>query len=249
MRMDRRLVRLFSAALLLLLAVSVRSQTSTAADTQPAVGEVSVAPGINKDFLKTNVDVSKFVERFEKEGREIYEQREQIIQAVNLKSGSSVADIGAGTGLFTIPFARAVAPRGLVYAVEIVNDFVNHIRERAREAGLTNVQGVLCTERSVELAPGSVDLAFLCDVYHHFEYPHSSLASIHSALRPGGELVVVDFKREPGVSSEWTLNHVRAGQAAVTQEIEAAGFQKVEEKDFLKQNYFLRFRKTDAAKR
>jgi predicted methyltransferase len=105
------------------------------------------------------------------------------------------------------------------------------------------VQTVLCTERSVELPTHSIDLAFLCDVYHHFEYPQSSLASIHQALRPGGEMVVVDFKRVPGKSSDWTMNHVRAGQEVVEEEIAAAGFKKIEQADVLKDNYLLRFRK------
>jgi predicted methyltransferase len=70
------------------------------------------------------------------------------------------------------------------------------------------------------------------------------MASIRRALRPGGEIVLVDFKRVPGTSSEWILNHVRAGQETVTAEIEAAGFSKVEEIGLLKDNYILRFRKT-----
>ncbi len=89
-----------------------------------------------------------------------------------------------------------------------------------------------------------MDLAFICDVYHHFEYPHSSLASLHRALRPGGELVLVEFKRVPGQSSDWVLNHVRAGQEVFTAEIEAAGFKKAQEINLLKENYILRFRKT-----
>jgi hypothetical protein len=69
------------------------------------------------------------------------------------------------------------------------------------------------------------------------------MASLHRALRPGGELVVVDFKRIPNQSSEWVMNHVRAGQEAFTAEIEAAGFKKTEQIDLLKDNYILRFRK------
>jgi SAM-dependent methyltransferase len=117
------------------------------------------------------------------------------------------------------------------------------IASRCAEAGIANVATVLCTERSVALPPGSIDLAFLCDVYHHFEYPMESLASIHRALRPRGELFLIDFKRIPGVSSDWILDHVRAGQEEVTAEIESAGFRQAEELDFLEDNYLLRFRK------
>jgi predicted methyltransferase len=88
-----------------------------------------------------------------------------------------------------------------------------------------------------------VDLAFTSDTYHHLEYPRSTLASIHRALRPGGELVVVDYRREPGKSPAWILGHVRAGQEEVAKEIEAAGFKRVETPEFLKENYLMRFRK------
>ena len=80
-------------------------------------------------------------------------------------------------------------------------------------------------------------------MYHHFEYPHQSLASLHRALRRNGEVFLIDFNRVPGVSSDWILNHVRAGQEVVTAEFEAAGFEKVEEIPLLKDNYTLRFRK------
>jgi predicted methyltransferase len=89
----------------------------------------------------------------------------------------------------------------------------------------------------------STDLVFISDTYHHFEFPHSTLASIHAALRPGGELVVIDFKRIPGVSDPWVLSHVRGGEEEFRQEIEAAGFELVERRDFMRTQYFLRFRK------
>lgn len=212
-----------------------------AADAAPP--EKSIRPGVNAEFLKPSLEVGQWVERFEREGREIYSQRHQIIKAAGIRRGSAVADIGAGTGLFTPLLADATGPKGMVYAVDIVQDFLNLIEKRAVAAGLRNVRTVLCTERSVELPKDSVDLAFICDVYHHFEYPHSSLASLHRALRPGGELILVEFKRVPGQSSDWVLNHVRAGQAVFADEIEAAGFKKVQEIDLLKENYILRFRK------
>jgi ubiquinone/menaquinone biosynthesis C-methylase UbiE len=155
-----------------------------------------------------------------------------------------VADVGAGTGLFVPMLARAVGPRGEVLAVDIVPDFLAHIDERATAAGLTNVSTVLCTERSVELARESVDLAFLCDVYHHFEYPADTLASLHRALQPGGTLAVIEFDRVEGESSDWILEHVRAGKDVFTAEIEAAGFELLEEVDLgMEDTYYLRFRK------
>jgi predicted methyltransferase len=235
-----------AAALATLLACG-HSVAPSAAAPPPAAGapagERNVKPGANKQFLDPSLQAAPWVERFEKEGREIYDRRAEIIAATNVKRGDRVADIGAGTGLFTMMFAERVGPQGRVYAVDIARPFLEHIRKRARDTGSDQIEAVLGTERSVELPPGSVDLAFICDTYHHFEYPKSSLASIGRALRPGGQLFLIDFKRIPGKSSEWTFEHVRAGQEIFTAEIEAAGFQKVEELPLLRDNYVVRFRR------
>jgi ubiquinone/menaquinone biosynthesis C-methylase UbiE len=206
--------------------------------------ELSVKPGINDKFLDPALKVEEWTEKFETESREIFHQRAKILEAVGLKPGMKVADIGAGTGLFTLPCANAVGAEGKVYAVEISKKFVEHIRARAQKANATNVETILCTDRSVELPEGSIDLAFICDVYHHFEFPQASLASLHKALKPGGEVVLIDFKRIPGESSDFVMGHVRAGQEVFESEVTAAGFEKVGEvKDVLKENYFVRFRR------
>ena len=182
---------------------------------------------------------------FEGESREIAVERAALAAAVGLAPGEEVADIGAGTGLFLEPFARAVGAEGRVFAVDISPGFVEHLDARIADEGWTNAQTVLCTERSTELQSASVDAAFVCDTYHHFEYPDHTLASLHDALRPGGRLVIVDFEREEGVSDEWVLNHVRAGKSVFRGEIEAAGFTFEEELelDGLAQNYVLVFRR------
>ena len=112
-------------------------------------------------------------------------------------------------------------------------------------AGLINVFGVVCGTDSCDLRPHSVDAVFICDTYHHFEFPEKTMKSILDALRPGGRLLLIDFVREEGESSEWILNHVRAGEAVVREEIESVGFEFVDEKEIFEQNYFLQFRKPD----
>lgn len=206
--------------------------------------EQSVKPGINEKFLDPALKVEEWTDRFETESREIFHQRNQIVASVGLKPGMKVADVGAGTGLFTLPFANAVGAAGKVYAVEIAPKFLSHIRDRAHKAKATNVETVLSTDRSVELPESSIDLAFICDVYHHFEFPQASMASLHKALKPGGEIVLIDFKRIPGESSDFVMGHVRAGQEVFEAEVSAAGFEKVGEvKDVLRENYFVRFRR------
>lgn len=204
--------------------------------------ERSVRPGINDSFR--NPDVVEFVGKFETESREVYARRKEIVTACGIKPGSVVADVGAGTGLFTRLFAEAVGPAGRVVAVDIAQKFVDHVRESARAQGLKNVDAVRCSPNSVNLPAESVDTAFICDAYHHFEFPQSMMTSLRKALKPGGLVVVIDFRRIEGVSTDWVLDHVRAGQEVFEAEIVKAGFVKVrEERDLLKENYFFVFRK------
>jgi ubiquinone/menaquinone biosynthesis C-methylase UbiE len=206
--------------------------------------DASVKPGINSKFLDPKLNVEEWTKKFETESREIFLQREKIVTAAGLKPGMAMADIGAGTGLFTLHFAKAVGADGKVFAVEIAKNFLEHIKSRASKASASNVQTILCTEKSVELPEASIDLAFICDVYHHFEYPQATLATLQKALKPGGELVLIDFKRIPGESSDFIMGHVRAGQEVFEAEVTAAGFEKVSEvKDLLKENYFVRFKR------
>jgi FkbM family methyltransferase len=203
--------------------------------------EKSVRPGINQPF--ENPDVKEYIGKFEGESREIFAQRQAILKACKLEPAMVVADIGAGTGLFTRLFAKEIGPKGKVYAVDIAPRFIEHIEKTCKEQGFKNVVGVVCTADSVKLPPNSIDLAFICDTYHHFEFPFRTLASLHKALRPGGQVILIDFHRIEGKTPEWILNHVRAGQDVVVKEIASSGFKMLSEEKLLKENYFIRFKK------
>jgi len=209
--------------------------------TPPYAGERDVNPGINDNFR--HPDFSTWVERFEHEGREVYDKREQIVDALHLKPGMLVADVGAGTGLFSKLFSPRVGVTGKVYAEDISRVFVDNIGRIAREQGLGNIVPVLGSDRDAKLPAASLDLIFVCDTYHHFEYPKTMLASLRAALKPGGQLAVIDFERDPGRSSDWILNHVRAGKQTVIAEIKAAGFSLSREETFLTTNYYIVFKK------
>ena len=105
--------------------------------------EVSVRPGVNETFLSEDLDVDRYVEIFETESREIYARRNEIVASLGLPTGSSVADIGAGTGLFMGLFAEAVGESGKVFAVDISPKFVDRLRTRVSEADLESVAVVL----------------------------------------------------------------------------------------------------------
>ena len=203
--------------------------------------EQSLSPGINRQY--EHPDWSHWVAAFENQGREVYARRHAIVAAAGVRPGMVVADIGAGTGLFTRLFATQVAPAGKVYAVDISATFIDNILRTCRELGLNNVEGIVDTARSTGLPEASIDLAFISDTYHHFEYPASMLASVQRALRTGGRLIILDFRRDPRINSPWIMTHVRAGKDAVIREVQAAGFRFVVEKPVLRSNYFLVFEK------
>jgi ubiquinone/menaquinone biosynthesis C-methylase UbiE len=233
----------FSISRLGLLCLALAGSGGAEAASKPK--ENSVRPGVNERFLAEDLDVEHFVGIFEGESREVSVQRKRIVEALALSSGMTVADIGAGTGLFLPDFDREVGAKGRVYAVDISPKFLEHLRERTEREELARVEVVKALEDSVALPAASVDLAFVCDTYHHFEYPQSTLESLYNAIRPGGSLVILDFERIPGKSSDWVLEHMRAGKEVFRREIESAGFRFEREVtvEGLKENYVLRFRR------
>jgi SAM-dependent methyltransferase len=238
----RLLVPILTAALVV--AASSAAQTQAPAQPPPQPG-TDPASDINKPFQ--NPDAGEWVKKFESESREVYAQRGAIVQAVGLVPGMAVADIGAGTGLFTLLFAERVGPNGKVYAVDVSPPFLKHIAELAKKRGLDQIQAVRGTQESINLPEGVVDLVFLSDTYHHLEKPDRTLASIHHALRFGGRLVVLEFDRRAGVSSDFVLKHVRADKAQFIAEIRAAGFEPIRtpEPPRLKENFFAEFRRVE----
>jgi len=164
---------------------------------------------------------------------------------MNLKKGQEGADVGSGTGLFLPLLAQSVGVSGKVYALDIAPKFIELLKKRVEQEHLEQVEVRLSKERSVELPALSIDAAFVCDTYHHFEYPQHVLFSLFKAIRPLGSLVVVDFERIPGTSRQWVLEHVRADKRTFVKEIEQAGFVFEDEAKVpgMQENYVLRFRR------
>lgn len=201
----------------------------------------SLSPGVNQAYR--SADFARWQATFESEGREVFERREAIVAALDLRPGMAVADVGAGTGAFSVLLAAKVGQEGRVIAQDVAPEFVRGIEARARRENLPQLQALLGGERDARLPEAGVDLVFTCDTYHHFEYPQAMLASLRQALKPGGRLVVIDYERIPGRSSAWVLGHVRAGRETVIAEVEAAGFQLLRSHPLLRDNFFLEFRR------
>ena len=204
----------------------------------------SVKPGINERWINPELDIDEARGLLESESREIWILRQELVDALELEQGDAIADVGAGTGMLTWLMAEAVGADGRVYAVELSERLIENIDAEAIERGLGQVETLQCEERDSRLPPGSVDVVFTCDTYHHFEYPLATLASLYAALRPGGELVIVDFEKIEGVSRDFVFGHVRLDKAETIAEVESAGFEFVGESEVgLSENYFARFRR------
>ncbi len=132
----------------------------------------------------------------ERPSREEEENPGLVLTSLNLKPGDAVADIGAGTGYYSRRLARAVGTNGVVYAVEIQPEMLEILTNKMAQLDIHNVKPVLGTISNPKLAPASVDLILMVDVYHEFDHPHEMMEAMSRALKPGGRMVFVEFRGE-----------------------------------------------------
>jgi ubiquinone/menaquinone biosynthesis C-methylase UbiE len=124
------------------------------------------------------------------------EQPEAMLDALKIAPGATVADVGAGAGYHSIRLARRVGPEGTVLATDVQPEMLQMLRQNAEAAGVNNVKPLLCTQRDTKLPEGKVDLILMVDVYHECSDPETVLQGLKKALRPGGRLVLVEFRGE-----------------------------------------------------
>jgi len=166
---------------------------------------------------------------------------DEVVAAMKLQRGEVVADIGAGSGLLSVPVARAVGPTGRVYAVEIDAGFFPAIKKRADDNGVANVQTVLGEFTDPKLPGKDVDVAFFHDVLHHVQGRAAYLKTLAGYLKPGGRIVVVDFEGGKGPhSSDATLQVPREQLTAWMKE---AGLSLVDDVKLFPEKYVLVYRR------
>ncbi len=173
--------------------------------------------------------------------RDAVQQPEKVLDALHIQSGNTVADIGAGTGYFSLRLAKRVGPQGRVLATDIQPQMLAILKDNMRAAGLSNIELVLCTPTDAKLPENSLDLALMVDVYHELEYPEETLAQVRRALKPQGRLVLVEYRGEdPNVpikpDHKTTLAQLRT-------EIEPLGWTVLEVLEFLEQQRIVVFGK------
>jgi arsenite methyltransferase len=177
---------------------------------------------------------------YERPGRDAWQKPQEVVDALKLKPRDIVADIGAGSGYFTRRFASQV-PEGIVYAVDIDEKMLQHIHQYVEKTNQRNIVTVLSPANDPMLAPGSVDLIFISNTYHHFANRVDYNKRLSRALKKGGRLVIVDYhKKQMPVGPP---PDEKLAKEVVIQEISAAGFKAEQELTFLQHQYFLIFRK------
>ncbi len=176
----------------------------------------------------------------ERDEREREEAPSKAIAALALAPDAVIADIGAGSGYYSLRIARRV-PEGKVVAVDIQPEMLAHLRKRAAEAGLENVEPHLGAEDSVDLPPASLDAALMVDAYHEFSHPAEMLGSLFRALKPGGRIFLLEYRAEDPRVPIKPLHKMTAAQARL--ELESAGFRHVENRRHLPWQHFLVFEK------
>jgi len=164
----------------------------------------------------------------------------EVLAALKIKAGQVIADIGAGSGVFSLPIGRAIRPGGTVYAVDIDQALLDHIDMEATEQGMVNVKPILGGP-SDPLLPVDVDVAFLNDVLHHIEDRAGYLATLALYLKPGGRIAIIDFRPDTSPHKDDPALVVSEEQA--TKWLEPAGLKPVEHINLYNDRWFVVFAK------
>lgn len=195
-------------------------------------------PGAKPDHMQHRFDdPAKFAKQFDDPKRDEWQMPSRVIDALGLKSGMAVADIGAGTGYFSMRLAR-VSPGLSVYSVDIEPKMVEHLTHRAAGEKLGNVTAVLASPASPNL-PKPVDVILIVDTYHHIGSRPAYFRELKKSLKPGGRIAIVDFRTDspegPPVEFRFTAEQIEA-------EMTQAGYALDSKHDFLPRQHYLIFR-------
>ena len=215
----------FAGSLLLLVAAATLASAQAAAPAH--------------EMQHRHGDPRSYIASLEDPARDAYQKPDEVLKALGLRPGEVVADVGAGSGYFTVRFAKAVGETGRVYAVDVSPDMIRFLNRRVRDAGLRNVVSVLADPDDPLLPDGSVDRFVVVDTWHHVESQAKYIGLMKRMLKPGGQVVHIDFhKRELPIGPPPSMKVARED---LVKQMEAAGFKLAAEHSFLPYQYFLVF--------
>jgi cyclopropane fatty-acyl-phospholipid synthase-like methyltransferase len=217
-------LRLIPGSLFLMMGAAAFAQ-----DTKPLSPE---------EMHRLHQDAKAFIAMLEDPARDAYQKPHEVITALDLKPGEVIADIGSGSGYFTLRVAAHVGDGGRVYGVDIDPEMVRHLNRRVCDAGLRNVHALLA-DPDDPLLPEPVDRFLIVDTWHHNEAQAKYLALMHKLLKDGGQVIMIDFQKK-----ELPLGPplaIKVAREDLIRQMETNGFQLVKEHTFLPYQYFLVF--------
>lgn len=220
-------------------------QNAYAQDQSPYTFKKPSTNGTGKVYMGREIaHVMSFegVDWLERNSRTQEENTSLALASLPLKSNSVVADVGAGSGFYTFRVAQRI-PKGKVYAVEIQDDAIAYLKKKALDDRVTNVEVIKGNEKAPNLPANSIDLAFMVDVYHELQHPAAYLAALSKALKPNGQLLLLEYKEEDPMVAIKPEHKMSVKQAK--KELAANGFKLVKNGTFLPLQHFLLFEKKD----
>ena len=195
-------------------------------------------PRAHEEMHRLHQDPSAYVAMLEDQARDAYQKPHEVLTALGLKPGEVIADIGSGSGYFTLRLAAHAGEGGRVYGVDVDPEMVRYLTRRVRDAGLRNVHVVLA-DPDDPLLPEPVDRFLVVDTWHHIENQAKYLGLMRKLLKPGGQVVMIDFqKRELPLGPPLAMKIARED---LIRQMEANGFRLAKEHGFLPYQYFLVF--------
>ena len=192
-----------------------------------------------EEMHKLHQDSKAYIAFLEDPGRDAYQKPHEVVMALGLKEGERIADIGAGSGYFSLRFAQHVGAGGQILAVDINPDMIVHLNQRIRDARLENIRTILALPEDPLLADSSVDRVFICETWHHIENHPQYLARLKKTLKPGGQVIIIDFHKQP--TPVGPPPEIRVAREDVLKEFEQSGFRLAKEHSILPYQYFLIF--------
>ncbi|HLT40157.1 MAG TPA: methyltransferase domain-containing protein, partial [Enhygromyxa sp.] len=198
--------------------------------------------GVNEHGYKGHRfdDPEQWMQQFESPERTAWQKPDEVVASLALAPDATIADLGAGTGYFTIRFAAAV-PSGKVYAVDIEPSMVAWLSERAQKQGLANVEAIRAEPDDPRL-PGPVDVVFMCNVFHHLADPQAYFEAVAGKLEAEGRVVIVDFRKDNPDDAPGPPAHMRMTAEQVVEIMRAAGYQlRRHDRELLQYQYLLEF--------
>jgi arsenite methyltransferase len=191
--------------------------------------------------LVRKVRIRRYLEMLERPERDDFQKPEEVMAALALRPGERVADIGAGSGYFTIPAAKAVGPEGIVWAIDIRQEMLDYIQNRIDQEKVENVRLSLVPNDDPQLPAGGVDTILMVDTWHYIRDPEYA-KKLRAALAPGGRVVIIDYKPRPWEERSWgPPPQQQTSREELDGHFAQAGLKPVKVHDFLEEQYFVEY--------